>query len=55
MTGLLYDPANPGQRFDVYISLKRDGEKLWFDEMLVVKSEKESTLEAPKRPKEIEF
>ncbi len=55
VTGLLFDPKNPEQRFDVYISLKRDGQKLWFDEMLFVKSDKKSTLEAPQRPKEIEF
>ena len=55
MTGLLFDPENPEQRFDVYISLKRDGQKLWFDEMLFVTSDKASTLDAPKRPKEIEF
>ena len=40
------DPENPEQRFDVYISLKREGEKLWFDEMLLVKSDKADTLES---------
>ena len=45
MTGLLYDPTHPEQRFDVYISLRREGEKLWFDEMLFVKSDKPGTLE----------
>ena len=44
MTGVLYDPRNPEQRFDVYISLKREGEKLWFDEMLFVKTDKTDTL-----------
>ena len=45
MTGLLFDPAKPEQRFDIYISLKRKGEKLWFDEMLFVKSDRAGTLE----------
>ena len=44
MTGVLYDPKNPEQRFDMYISLKREGEKLWFDEMLFVKTDKTDTL-----------
>ena len=45
MTGLLYDPTHPEQRFDIYISLKREGQKLWFDEMLFVKSDRPDTLE----------
>ena len=44
MTGVLYDPEHPEQRFDVYISLKREGDKLWFDEMLFVKTDKADTL-----------
>ena len=58
MTGLLYDFEHPEQRYDVYISLKRKGQKLWFDEMLFVKSDKPDTWEksggAPTRAKTAE-
>ena len=58
MTGLLYDFKNPEQRYDVHISLKRKGKKLWFDEMLFVKSDKPDTWEksggAPKNAKTAE-
>ena len=51
MTGVLYDPEKPEQRFDMYISLKREGEKLWFDEMLFVKTDKPDTLLVKKADK----
>ena len=58
MTGLLYDFKRPEQRYDVYISLKRQGKKLWFDEMLFIKSDKPDTWEksggAPKNAKTAE-
>ena len=45
-TGYLFDAANPEQKYDFYISLKldADGVTMFCDEMILVKSDKPSTL-----------
>ena len=42
MTGHLFEPDNPEQLYNVYLALKPEGKTLWFDEMLLVKTDRKS-------------
>ena len=42
MTGHLFEPDNPEQLYNVYLALKPEGKTLWFDEMLLVKTDRKT-------------
>lgn len=41
--GYLYDPADPLRQYDVYLSLRVEGGTIWFDEAVLVKTDKPAT------------
>ena len=47
MVGHLFDPRNPEQRYDIYLSLKPEGKIVWFDELVLVKTDRRSELTKP--------